>query len=129
MSAEQSFDNKIQYILNSAPRSRPARVIKEVMKKAGRLRYYDAFDEFFHRIGVSLNSRAFLDNKGNEIGYLPYIIYKPDNKVGKPTEAFCLIDKEFPVSFEKSYELLAKESIYMLSEVKDISNLIESVYR
>lgn len=124
-SAIVKFNQKIRLYLTDDINDAYSNTVKLIMTLyPGTNDYYTVFDSFTFRLGMAMLTIPVIDEHDKIIGYRPKIKYYPNNLFNKEAGTEDLIDSISPVSFDNAYACLAKESLYRITSIKGLAEII-----
>lgn len=117
MNEDQIFNKRIEQFLKEQPDSNASLLIKLLIDSYPQYQnYHTIFDDFCHKIGLGFC--AVESTKSNY--YVPTFKYYPDNKLKEDPREEPLINRNLPISYQKTITFLAKEVVYRLMRVRNI---------
>lgn len=122
MDIHTPFNRKIDEFLKNQPNSSSSETIRLIKRYyPNHKNYYSLFDNLAFRLGFEFSLEEVLNPQTNKVkGYIPYMIYFKDNFFKKEPGRENLVRNNSILTRAKSYELLAKETLYRFQSVSDL---------
>ena len=126
MTIYHSFDKRIERFLREQPGSNSSRVIKKLKMHYPECdTYFDIYDTFFSKLGVSFGSfPIFVGKSENVNSYIPVINYSEGNLLNEKSRKEKLYDVNSIITLNKCYEYLAKALTYKIVKIENLEELI-----
>lgn len=119
------FNKKIDSYLIDDVDDNYSNTIKLIMKLyPGTTNYYTVFDSFTFKMGMAMLAIPVIDEYEKNIGYLPKLKYYSNNLFNREAGIEQLINNVNPISYDNAYVCLAKESLYRISNIRGLENII-----